>query len=164
MSIAHFELLAIVESPREKRVRCQYNECSHPTYKAVHIVKFPDGSIKCVGSSCYSILQREQASLKNVKPTFGDRTSSRLTEEERALLISNTEELIERFRTAALETKTFPKGRIEPRKSDKVLRDRAHEIAREKFLDKGINPDLAGWKGWFETEVKEIYERLKKEY
>ncbi|MGE6687939.1 hypothetical protein ACQKFE_08105 [Stutzerimonas stutzeri] len=157
-----FQLLTVVEVPKEKRVRCQYKDCQHPIYKQIHIVRFASGAISCIGSKCYSLLKESQASTAVTAPLLGDRSSVRLTEEEISLLASNTEELIKRFSSApeAEEIKNCRVGSSQLR-NDKALKARALELTRQKFLTKGIDPDLPGWKGWFERETKELYEQLK---
>jgi len=159
----YFELLTILEVPKDKRVRCQYRGCLHPIYKQIHIIRHASGAISCIGSKCYSLLKESHALTAVTAPLLGDRSSVRLTEEEISLLASNTEELIKRFSSAPEleEIKNCKVGSSQLR-NDKALKARALELTRQKFMTKGIDPDLPGWKGWFEREVKELYEQLKK--
>ena len=158
------ELLAIVEVDREKRVRCKHEGCKHTVYKRIHIVRLAGGAISCFGQTCYKAIERQYPSLKKKRPAFGDRSSQPLSDEELAMLETNTEALLERFRLLyAEEKKAQPVTPKLDRKSDASLKEYATKVTRQRFLDKGINPDTAGFKGWAEAEAKEMYEKLKKE-
>jgi hypothetical protein len=160
---SEYKLIVILEIPKEKRVRCQYKGCLHPIYKQIHIIRYESGEISCIGSKCYSLLRESHPVTAATAPLLGDRSSVRLTEEEISLLASNTEELIKRFSSAPeLNEITNYKAGSSQLRNDKALKARALELTRQKFMTKGIDPDLPGWKGWFERETKELYEQLKK--
>ena len=101
-------LLAVIEVPYEARVRCMAPGCGHSVYKRVHIVR-QSAKLLVLGSSCFSRIYAGQ-SVSTSSPRFTTTTGRLLTEEERALLTSNTERLIGQFeaeRTAS-EQKPLP--------------------------------------------------------
>ena len=158
------ELLAIVEVDKKKRVRCQHKGCKHTVYKRIHIVRLAGGVISCVGQTCYKAIESQYPSLKKKRPAFGDRSSQPLSDEELAMLETNTEALLERFRLLdAKEKEAEPVTPQLDRKSDASLKEYASKATRQRFLAKGIDPDSPGFKGWAEAEAKELYEKLKKE-
>ncbi|MDQ2077564.1 hypothetical protein [Marinimicrobium sp. ABcell2] len=85
--------LAVVELPTNHKVRCQAPECLKPIWKAVHVVRI-EGTLQVLGSSCFKKLNHD------LPPGVGLYTGSsvrKLTEEERQLLIANTETLIQKL-------------------------------------------------------------------
>ncbi|GAA5446214.1 hypothetical protein Misp06_04423 [Microbulbifer sp. NBRC 101763] len=87
-------LLAIVEVEKRQSIRCCAEECNRPVYKRIHVIEEDDRSILVLGSKCYGILYKGQLSSEAVYT--GD-CSRKLTEEERRLLVENTEKLIKAF-------------------------------------------------------------------
>lgn len=88
-------LLAVVEVPYDERVRCMADGCGHSVYKRVHIVRWNDALLVC-GSTCFSRQFHGQEVAKS-QPQLTSHAGRMLSAEERLLLISNTEQLIERF-------------------------------------------------------------------
>ena len=158
------ELLAIVEVAKEKRVRCQHEHCNHTVYKRIHIVRLADGVISCVGQTCYKAIESLYPGLKKKRPTYGDRSSQPLSDEELAMLETNTEALLERFRLLyAEEKKAEPVTPRLDRKSDASLKEYASKMIRQRFVEKGLDPDLPGWKSWVESDTKDLFNKLKAE-
>lgn len=157
------ELLAIVEVEKERRVRCRSEGCKHTVYKKIHIVLFSDGTVTCYGQSCFKELAEQFPKLKGKRPSLGDRSSEPLTDEERLLLEQNTEELLNRFRRQLEEARQQKPSKPDfSSMSDAKLKEYARSETRRRFIeDKGINPDLAGWKAWFEGQVTELYQSIK---
>ncbi|QFT57082.1 hypothetical protein [Microbulbifer sp. THAF38] len=88
------KLLAIVEVEKIRSIRCCADGCNRPVYKRIHVIEEDDRSILVLGSKCYGILYKGQLSSQAVYT--GD-CSRKLTEEERRLLVENTEQLIKAF-------------------------------------------------------------------
>lgn len=91
-----FTLLAIVSVSENERVQCQHPGCGHGVYAAIHMVLVND-DIQCWGSTCYGheagmIIGQP---MKALYPSLGGR---KLTSEERALLQTNRDLLIEHFK------------------------------------------------------------------
>ena len=85
-------LLAVIEVPYEARVRCMAPRCGHPVYKRVHIVR-QSAELLVLGSDCFSRIYAGQA-VSTSSPRLTTKAGRLLTDEERALLASNTEKLI----------------------------------------------------------------------
>ena len=132
------QLLAIVEVDEDKKVRC--DACGHGIYRSVHVIR---DAVKwwVLGSTCSALLFEK--TLASPTPRFGGSKGRKLTDEEREWLISNTVELIERFRieeAAAAEAARVAKydenrARIAPEQERGALRDRParHEHVFEEL-------------------------------
>lgn len=95
-------LLDIVEVDKAKRVRCQADGCGHSVYARIHVV-LVDGVFQVLGGDCFQRLYGEF--LAGATSFYGGSTSSptRLDDEMRRLLESNTAEFIERLEDRRLE-------------------------------------------------------------
>jgi hypothetical protein len=87
-------LLAIYEVEWEHRIRCQAPGCVRSVHKRVHVVR-EAGRLMVIGSTCSSRLFGFGTGRDS--PRYGSVAGQRLTDEERQLLISNTEELMARL-------------------------------------------------------------------
>ena len=94
------QLLAIVEVDKESRVKCGGPGCKSYVYKRIHIVETETG-LTVLGSDCYkhSFSQGSSSSI------YTGSNSLQLTEEQRALLIENTQLLISRLEKELLTKK-----------------------------------------------------------
>ena len=90
-------LLAIVEVDKTDRVICRAPNCGHSIYKRIHVIKL-DGKVTVYGSECFKRLLGSEA---GITPHYGTSTSRQLTNEERQLLLENTESLIAQFEAEA---------------------------------------------------------------
>ncbi|WP_149028987.1 addiction module protein [Serpentinimonas barnesii] len=177
-------LLAIVEVPHDERVRCAAQGCGHSVYRRVHLVRI-DGSTKVFGSDCFARLF-DSTPTGRAPPKYGSGTGRSLTPEERALLLENTERLIEQFerehqaeiadaerRRALIESwqpsKTLAstlQGQHEQQPPPKdpppipapTQNTEAEAQARRTLGKKfpGVNLDLPGFNGLFRMEVEKI--------
>lgn len=98
------ELLAVVEVPYDARIRCQAQGCGHAVYKRIHVVRQGD-ALQVLGTDCFSKIFGAATSLN---PRYGGSEGRVLTLEERELLLTNTDQLLERFKAeqeAALEAR-----------------------------------------------------------
>ena len=86
------QLLAVVEVPREKRVICQSEGCGHSVYKRIHVVR-ANGKLIVLGSECYAKL----FGASSKEPYYSSSAGRSLTEDERRMLLENTEELVSRL-------------------------------------------------------------------
>lgn len=91
-------LAAIIEVSKEKRVRCQRQGCPKTVWKAVHMIVWADGRIECWGGDCFGEHLAKYASPEQLTPRWSSGGGGhKLTDEQRALLVSNREELVKRI-------------------------------------------------------------------
>lgn len=95
-------LLDVVEVDHDKRVRCQAQGCGHSVYARIHVI-LVDGQFQVLGGSCFQRLYGRV--LEGAKSYYGGSIGSptRLDDEMRLLLASNTAEFIERLEVKRLE-------------------------------------------------------------
>lgn len=165
------ELLAIVEVPRDERVRCQAPGCNHPVFRRIHVVR--EGEIVSVlGSECFKRLFTTLP-VASATPKYSSSEGRHLTDEERRLLVENTRRLVEQFeaeyqaeleRVAALKAarKQVAPAPLSPRHESprpppppnseerRMAEAQAKEIVREKY---GVDPELPGWRGLVLAEI-----------
>ena len=89
------ELLAIVEVPRDERVRCQAPGCNHPVFRRIHVIRQGE-TISVLGSECFKRLFTNLP-VASATPKYSSSEGRHLTDEERQLLVDNTRRLIEQF-------------------------------------------------------------------
>lgn len=163
------KLLAVVEVPRDERVRCQSSGCNHPVFRRIHVVR--EGStIRVYGSECFKKLF-VGLPVASATPQYTSSDGRHLTDEERQLLIENTERLIQQFETeyqAELARKAkldsvrpayVLKPPLPPQQPPTVARPvvrhiteaQAKQIVREKY---NVNPELPGWRGLVLAEME----------
>lgn len=169
-------LLAVVEVPQEDRVRCAAEGCGHSVYRRVHLVRI-DATTKVYGSDCFARLFGSTPTGSSA-PRYGSGTGRSLTPEERALLIHNTERLIEQFerehqaaiaaaerrhaRQAPSAPATSPvpatSRQPEPRVPTQAQRAAAEAEARRALGHRfpGVNLDLPGFAGLLRMEVDKL--------
>ncbi|WP_123639254.1 hypothetical protein [Marinimicrobium koreense] len=87
------ELLAIIEVDSGDRVLCCAPECKRSVYKRVHVVR-DNSQILVFGQTCFRGIYSDLVSAPSKYTGFHSKV---LTEEERRLLVENTEALILRF-------------------------------------------------------------------
>ncbi len=170
-------LLAVVEVARQDRVRCSADGCGHSVYKRVHLVRV-DGHTRVYGSDCFSRLFGH-TDVGRSNPSYGSLHGRALTPEERELLESNTERLIEKFerehqeelaRAEARQLAT-PAPRPEPppdqapqgtlfaeTPTSTIPRAGAEVMARKRLAERhpGVNLDLPGFKGLLRLEIERV--------
>lgn len=88
-------LLVILTNPKEHRIRCQAPGCPKTVYDKIHVVRL-DGAISVYGSTCYLKHFKGLAWADN-EPAYRTVSGRALSEEERALLDSNTELLLKQL-------------------------------------------------------------------
>lgn len=88
-------LLAILQVPENKRVRCQAPDCKRPICKSIHVVRLR-GVVTVYGSRCFEIHFQGHPIASEV-PYYSSVSGKKLSDEERALLDSNTELLLQRL-------------------------------------------------------------------
>lgn len=89
-------LIVVVAVAKKEAVQCQCNDCGQRIYAAIHILWWPDGTIECWGSRCYSRDFSGNSGYK--KAQFPEFHGRRLGAEERMLLTENRDALIARIR------------------------------------------------------------------
>ena len=177
-------LLAVVEVPYDERVRCAAEGCGHSVYRRVHLVRV-SGSTNVYGSDCFMRLFGSTPTGQAV-PRYGNATGRSLTPEERALLVENTDRLIEQFeqehqaqiaeverrreqidsrqayRTPASmpqqQRSSIPPARSPPPIPTPTQRAEAEIQARRALAERfpGVNLDLPGFKGLVGIEIDKI--------
>ncbi len=165
------QLLAIVEVSSDERVRCQAPDCKRSVFRRIHVVHENSG-IRVYGETCFEklFLGLPVASLP---PRYTNADGRKLTDEERQLLIENTERLIQRFE-AELQAEAARKADLAKRTPilakptfvpNHPLRWHTHETelsnlerqAKENVRTRaGIDPDLPGWRGLVDEEIERI--------
>jgi len=164
------KLLAVVEVPREDRVRCQASGCNHVVFRRIHVVREKE-VISIYGSECFKKLFAGAPDSFSV-PYYTTADGRHLTDEERQLLLENTARLIQQFeaehqaeleRKAALAPPSLPPAVATTPPTPKALTfttaDRqAAEAQAKQLLRKqyGINPELPGWHGLVQSEAERI--------
>ena len=177
-------LLAVVEVPHADRVRCAAEGCGHSVFRRVHLVRTGD-STKVYGFDCFTRLFGSTPTGQ-AAPQYSTGTGRSLTPDERALLIENTERLIEQFeqehqaeiaeaerRRSMLAAKPGQQtpaqtpqerhahqlaARAAPVVATPVQRAAAEAQARQRLGEQfpGVNLDLPGFKGLVSMEVDKI--------
>jgi hypothetical protein len=170
LEMSDAKLLAVIEVPRDDRVRCQSAGCNHPVFRRIHVVR-ENSVVRVYGSECFKKLFIGLPVASSM-PQYTSSDGRHLTEEERQLLIENTETLIQLFeseyqaelaRKAALEaarpapaqTKPLP---LQPTTSTRpavqhISEAKAKQIVRAKY---NVDPDLPGWRGLVLSEMERI--------
>lgn len=88
-------LLAILQVPENKRVRCQAPDCKRPICKSIHVVRLR-GVVTVYGSRCFEI-HFQGHPIGSEVPFYSSVSGKQLSDAERALLDSNTELLLQRL-------------------------------------------------------------------
>ena len=171
------EHLAIVEVPRDERVRCQSPGCNHPVFRRIHVVREGE-TVSVLGSECFSRIFKALP-VAAASPKYSSSDGRHLTDEERHLLIENTRHLIERFeaeyqaeiqRLAALEAarKQVASAPVHPQhepqrpppqpnpEEERMVELQAKENVRKRY---GIDPGLPGWRGLVLAEMRTLLRR-----
>ncbi|HRP28562.1 MAG TPA: hypothetical protein PLG77_09060 [Burkholderiaceae bacterium] len=173
------ELLAVVEVPRDERVRCQAAGCNHPVFRRIHVVR-EGAAISVYGSECFKRLFAEQPVAAS-SPRYGSADGRHLTDEERQLLIENTGRLIQQFEVeyqselahraelaaakaarlrqpspAPLPSHRQPEPAPAPSSEPTVAERRVAEAqaklnVRAKY---NVDPELPGWRGLVLAEMQ----------
>lgn len=91
-----------MEVDRDKRIRCQSEECGHSVYSRIHIL-LVDGRFQVLGGSCFQRLFGRD--LQDAESYYGGPVGSptRLDDEMRLLLTTNTAEFIGSLEAKRLE-------------------------------------------------------------
>ncbi|MFM9969575.1 MAG: hypothetical protein ACKVQK_14395 [Burkholderiales bacterium] len=174
-------LLAVVEVPREDRVRCQAVGCNHSVFRRIHVIRDPSG-IHVYGSECFKKLFAGLP-VASSSPKYSSSDGRQLTDEERQWLAANTERLIEQFesqyqeelkrqtRFASLNTKPTKTSQQErplenppspvPAKPATLVSESARQAAEVQAKQiirstYGVNPELPGWRGLVLIEMERI--------
>lgn len=176
------QLLAIVEVPRDERVRCQSVGCNHPVFRRIHVVREND-VIRVYGSECFKKLF-VGLPVASATPRYTSSEGRHLTDAERQLLIENTERLIQQFESeyqadlarkttvaataavAAIPAVAAPPTPAEPVKPAPLVSPaarhaaelQAKQIIHSKY---GVNPDLPGWRGLVLMEMERLLRENK---
>jgi hypothetical protein len=96
-SLPPWTLLAVIGVDKKAEVQCQCKACGHRIFAAIHMIQLPDGEIKCWGSDCYA-REAGLANLRHMKPLYPGVNGRRLTDEERAMLTHNRDQLLAQFK------------------------------------------------------------------
>ena len=167
------QLLAVVEVPRDDRVRCQAAGCNHSVFRRIHVVR-ENSVVRVHGSECFKKLF-VGLPVASSMPRYSSSEGRHLTEEERRLLIENTERLVQQFeseyqaelaRKAALvavrptPTQTTPSlspptqpATVISAATRQAAEANAKQIVRSKY---GVNPELPGWHGLVRVEMERL--------
>lgn len=119
-------LRAIVAVDQADRVQCQQPGCGHSVYAAVHVVE-EHGRLLVLGSTCFAKRYGAPNALGAAK--FGAGAGRKLTEEEREMLLRNTEALLAHFEAEARAAAEAQAKRLEDLRREQV--DRHSHAARQ---------------------------------
>lgn len=167
------KLLAVVEVPRDDRVRCQSSGCNHPVFRRIHVV-CENSIIRVYGSECFKKLFTGLP-VASSTPQYTSSDGRHLTDEERQLLIANTERLIQQFE-AEYQAEFARKAELEAARLARVLKPsfslpqqqpatvarpvtrhiteaQAKQIVRAKY---NVDPELPGWRGLVLQEMERM--------
>jgi hypothetical protein len=103
-------LRAIVAVDEKDKVQCQQPGCGHSVYAAIHVVE-EDGRLLVLGSTCFANRYGNANALGGAQ--YGAGSGRKLTEEERKMLLRNTEALLARFAREATATAQAHAARVE---------------------------------------------------
>lgn len=119
-------LRAVVALDVNKRVQCQQPGCKHSVYAAVHVVE-EDGRLLVLGSTCFAKRYGSAHALGHAQ--YGGSGGRLLTEEERLMLIQNTQALLARFEAQAAQEAEAAALAQEQARTDELQR-------KQQMLDK----------------------------
>ena len=165
------QLLAVVEVPRDDRVRCQANGCNHPVFRRIHVVR-QDSVVQVCGSACFKKLFAGLP-VASATPRYTTTEGRHLTDEERQLLIENTERLIqqfeaelqeERIRMAASDAARSVPPPVKsalappaPAVPSPAARQAAELQAKQNVRSKyQVDPELPGWHALVLMEIERL--------
>lgn len=172
------ELLAIVEVGQADRVVCQAEGCGHGVYRRIHVVRCKDSKVRVYGSDCFGRLFH--GLIPNARPRYGSGDGRQLTDDERALLVANTDRLVAQFEAEhqvvleKLRLREEERLRIERAAAERAVAARreaerrrpptAAELATVEAQAKAIvrqkygvgNPDAPGWRGLVLKHAREL--------
>lgn len=163
-------LMAIVEVDKKDRISCQAAGCKRPVFKQIHVIR-EGGSFKVLGRECYKKLYCRNG-VRDQKPYYGSSEGRRLTDEERHILIENTQKFIERLEDEhtqiALSVPAIPNNSrfstnqplyaaLEPSEMTLgISHETAERRVKSELRKMGINPDLPGWVGLVQSRIKKL--------
>jgi hypothetical protein len=161
-------LLAVLEVDENSAIRCQSPGCNHHVFKSVHVLRSVEG-FALLGSSCFKKLYRGKPESK-LLPLYTPKSGRRLTSGEQSLLAENTQTLVTRLERAwllqcieAASLGVAPGGRRKTKtastQADPLFNVPPELIAaakRQVAADKGVDPNLPGWRSFVVDAVKNI--------
>jgi len=141
-------LLDIVEVAKEKRIRCQADGCGHSVYARIHVVLI-DGVFQVLGGDCFQRLYGE--SLLGTTSFYGGSVGSptKLDDEMRLLLKTNTTEFIERLEARRIEpeAKVARSGQITGTSAQPAAESDATSKVGRRFIFPIDDPSVAPYEG-----------------
>lgn len=173
--------LAVIEVTPDDRVLCSAEGCGHSVYKRVHLVRV-DGRTRVYGADCFSRLFGH-TDIGRSHPRYGSSQGRALTPEERNLLKSNTEQLIDAFESEhqdelacadasqpAVErcaidvhnSGTNQRPLFGERHASAGTRSAAEAVARERLAKRypGVNINLPGYIGLVSMEIEAVVREM----
>ena len=151
-SSGNARLRAIVAVDALHRVQCQQPGCGHSVYAAIHVVE-EDGHLLVLGSTCFAQRYGSASALGSAQ--YGGAGGQKLTDEERQLLIQNTEALLARFEAqAATDAEAVALAKTQAEASEllqkqqmveKLQRLRALSVAQQSARPGMTQPSRSPW-------------------
>lgn len=142
-------LLAIVTADKANSIRCQHNDCKHPVFKEIHVV-LDDAKLKLIGSKCFADNYADLANRKAELTGYLGKAGKRLSEEQIARLVQNTEQLVllleieyaqhieqERLRLAQIQQQQ-EQAQADAQEKDRLLREKFSRL--KESLQRGKCP------------------------
>ena len=172
------QLVAVVGVDPARRVRCQAAGCGHGVYRRIHIVR-QSHSLSVYGFACF---ERLFGHLRGIKPHFGSGAGRLLSDDERQLMLENTEALIAYFETEELQARESAKAKrsaastsLPPKACSGSISVPRRGPSRFKLLtpaefatveveakavfwkQHGCDPDMPGNRGLLLIEARDLY-------
>ena len=157
-------LIAVLTVTEDHRIRCQSLGCNHPVFKRIHVIRI-GSEFRLLGSSCF-----RRTCICNPEgrqtPRYTSRAGRHLTEDERELLIENTEGLVAKLESRWLleQMEAASPLRKRSRKRGSLSQDLLANIPAQVIAEArarvsrefGIDASLSGWYAYVVEEVKAI--------
>lgn len=168
------KLLAVVEIPRDIRIRCQSSECTHPVFRHIHLVHI-NNALRIYGAGCFK-KQFDGQPAASSTPKFTSPNGRHLTYEEQQLLAENATLLIQKFESecqtesdkqTAMYSSNPPAAQainfssqaatFENHVCQHISVIHAMQMIRTRY---GVDPTLPGWSGLVLTEMEKYNRKL----
>lgn len=153
-------LLTVVEVPKEDRVLCGAEGCGHTVYRRIHVVQ--DGAaLKVLGSDCFKRLYGHLDPSAST-PRYGSSEGRKLTDEERQMLVGNTQRFIDQLEAERLRLVQQALDRRAAEDQEAAQRkdaDRARLAALKATLRRRLR--FADWLADLTPTEREAFDRVR---
>lgn len=153
-------LLAVVEVAKENRVLCGAEACGHTVYRRIHVVQ--DGAaLKVLGSDCFKRLYGH-LEPSAVSPRYGSSEGRTLNDDERQMLVDNTQRFIDQLEAERLHVaqQALDRRAVEDQQAaERRESDRLRFAALKATLRRRLR--FAEWLADLTPTEREIFDRVR---